>query len=115
MSKFYTFGQNNSGGSFLSDHAVGVSKYVIVEADSSAEANERAESIGLYFDGTDGGPDCPCCGDRWYRVGPNEGEDAPMIYGKGVRLRDGDPIAEVGCYEGYVHPKAGNFYAVVCQ
>ena len=27
------------------------------------------------------GNDCPCCGDRWYRVDESDGSDVPSIYG----------------------------------
>lgn len=74
---FFTFDQNNSGGGFDYDESAGISHVVIIEADSAEDANERAESIGLYFDGAG---DCPCCGDRWYEVyGP--GDEVPSVYG----------------------------------
>ncbi|GAA1064693.1 DUF7296 family protein [Streptomyces asiaticus] len=79
---FFTFNQNNSGGGFDFDEARGITEYVIVEADTADEANERAESIGLYFDG-DG--DCPCCGDRWYAQWSNDrGREVPSIYDEPV-------------------------------
>ena len=59
---FYTFKQNNSGGSFVIDDKVDV--YVVIEANSSTHANERAVDIGIYFDGCYRGRDCSCCGDR---------------------------------------------------
>ena len=59
---FYTFRQNNSGGAF-SLPAINVS----VEADSADEANDIAESHGVYFD-DDYEVDCACCGQRWSRV-----------------------------------------------
>ena len=59
---FYTYRQNNSGGGFVIDKKRGISVYVIIEADSTREADARAEQIGLYFDGYG---DCPCCGNRW--------------------------------------------------
>jgi hypothetical protein len=80
---FFTFSQNNSGGGFDFDEAAGISEYVIVEADSAEDANERAESIGLYFDG-DG--DCECCGNRWSAqwVGYDRGDEVPSIYDEPV-------------------------------
>src|SRR5690606_15564338 len=53
---------------------------VIIEADSAHEANERAEAVGLYFDGCDAGIDCHCCGDRWHRVDNDDADDEPMDY-----------------------------------
>lgn len=72
---FYTFVQNNSGGVFIEP-----AHYVIVEADSADEANERALDVGIYFNGISGGHDCECCGDRWYPVSDADAEDKPMVY-----------------------------------
>lgn len=97
---FYSFNQNNSGGSFVIDDDV--AHYVIIEADSADAANERAESIGIYFDGCETGYDCPCCGDRWYSAwSEDEGQETPSIYGK--------PLAE---HEDWFTPK-GEPYAHV--
>ena len=93
--KFYTFLQNNSGGHFNVDTLDGIGEYVIIEAHSSKEANDRAEEIGLYFDGCDSGSDCPCCGDRWYESNESDGMDEPLIYGEPVRNY-------VGFWEAYV-------------
>lgn len=81
---FYTYTQNNSGGSFDYDRDRGISNYVIVEADNKDEANLRAEQIGLYFDGCDTGMDCDCCGDRWGRAYYTEGTEGAEIYGESV-------------------------------
>ena len=78
--KFFCFSQNNSGGSFDEP-----AMYVIVEAMNAAQANQRAQEIGLYFDGCSTGRDCSCCGDRWYSQWDNsDGDDAPSIYGKAL-------------------------------
>ena len=82
--KFYEFIQNNSGGSFVNSEKDGICEYVIIEALNANDANNRAEDIGLYFDGCDNGRDCPCCGDRWYKVDESDGEDKPSIYGESV-------------------------------
>jgi hypothetical protein len=79
--KYYTFRQNNSGGSFDIEHDRGISIAVIIEAETADQANNRAESIGLYFDGCDKGMDCECCGDRWYRADEYDGKNEPEIYG----------------------------------
>lgn len=68
MAKFYTYSQNNSGGGFDHDPGAGIGYEVIVEAESSEDANDRAEMIGLYFNGCAYERDCPCCGDRWYEA-----------------------------------------------
>jgi len=60
---WYEYRQNDSGGSF--DYSDYVSIYVLIEASSVAEANSKAESIGIYFNGCAEGRDCDCCGDRW--------------------------------------------------
>lgn len=75
---FYTYSQNNSGGSFI-----GPALYVVVEADNSEEADSIAEENGLYFDGCEKGVDCDCCGDRWSRAWGG-GKEKPMIYDKEV-------------------------------
>ena len=80
MSKFYTFGQNNSGGSFDFDKKSGITHWVIIEADSVEHANDRATDAGIYFDGGYDGRDCSCCGDRWYPTRYSKGTNTPTIY-----------------------------------
>jgi hypothetical protein len=63
MANFYRFDQNNSGGDYQKP-----ARHVFVEANTSEEANNIAEKIGIYFDGADMGYDCDCCGDRWNPV-----------------------------------------------
>jgi hypothetical protein len=77
---FFTFGQNNSGGSFVTNDSV--AEYVIVEADNADAANSIANDIGIYFNGVKDGIDCDCCGDRWYRVDDRDADQEPNIYGK---------------------------------
>ena len=93
---FYTYNQNNSGGRFIFKPKRGISHYVIIEANSGEEADERAEDIGLYFDGCSNGNDCRCCGDRWDR-NYEKGTDVPKVYGEEVFESNGD-IADV-----YIH------------
>lgn len=62
---FYRYAQNNSGGVLVG------AQYVIVEAESLEEAEARAASAGVYFDGVEKALDCECCGDRWSRY-PDE-------------------------------------------
>ena len=64
----YRYYQNNSGGGDDED----LPKLLFVEANSADEANTRAVSIGVYFDGCDSGEDCDCCGDRWARASESD-------------------------------------------
>jgi hypothetical protein len=77
--KFYQFSQNNSGGSFHINDTV--AHHVVIEAASAADANAKAQDIGIYFNGCDDDRDCPCCGDRWYPTDEYDAEDKPEIYG----------------------------------
>jgi len=86
---FYTYRQNNSGGSFIVNKIVG--EYVIVEADNSVEANSIAEEHEIYFDGCDHGLDCSCCGDRWNGCYNDDGSDVPKIYHKTIEEFTIDP------------------------
>lgn len=57
----------------------GITRYVIIEANSASHANERAEEIGLYFNGCRNGIDCRCCGDRWYKTYPEAATEQAEI------------------------------------
>jgi len=59
MSKYYRYRQNNSGGAFE-----GPAIDVFVEADTPEEADEIAQTKGIYFD-PEYRIDCDCCGNRW--------------------------------------------------
>jgi hypothetical protein len=61
--RFYEFYQNNSGGFFVDN----MLRYMWIAALSEQEACEIAEENCVYFNGSDYGRDCQCCGDRWYR------------------------------------------------
>ena len=82
MAKFYQFRQNNSGGSFDHSEADGIGWLVVIEANSADHANQRAERIGLYFDGCSDGIDCSCCGDRWYPANEQDACEVPSAYGE---------------------------------
>lgn len=110
---FYTYHQNNSGGSFAYDESRGIANYVIVEAANSDEADARALNVGLYFDGCDQGLDCDCCGDRWYSA-YGDGSFFPEVYDRNATLEEnysdvffGDGISRVfvgpGNYTTFVH------------
>ena len=62
--KFYEFSQNNSGGIFVTNKTL--CHRLFIEANDAQDATEKAESLGVYFNGVASGRDCPCCGDRWY-------------------------------------------------
>lgn len=73
--------QNNSGGSFVEDKERGLGYIVAIEADNAKEANDKAEEIGIYFNGCDYGRDCDCCGDRWFSCDDDDAESSPNYYG----------------------------------
>ena len=101
--KFFTFSQNNSGGSFDHNSDAGIGYIVCVEAADADHANSRAKSIGLYFDGCADGIDCPCCGDRWYPAWGG-GDPVPMKYGEPLKGEWGIPA--------YIHYLDGRIEAV---
>lgn len=78
--KFWTFSQINSGGSFDYQPNDGITHYVIIEATSAIHAMQRAMDIGLYFNGCESGMDCSCCGDRWSEP-YGDGKEIPSVYG----------------------------------
>lgn len=109
---YWTFDQNNSGGSFVFDERRGLTHYVVIEADSREEAISRAEDIGIYFNGCSDGRDCSCCGDRWHTPWNEAGDDAPEVYGQNVRANGGyKPSFGKGWMaegrEVCIHPKDG--------
>jgi hypothetical protein len=109
---FYDFRQNNSGGGFDFNADDGISVHVIIEANSAEDANERAENLGLYFDGCDDGRDCECCGDRWYSAW-GEGDAVPSMYGTPVGEAEAYMLwAPEGVAEAYVHYLDGRVEAV---
>lgn len=80
---FFTFNQNNSGGTFTFDEEAGITHFVIIEAQSARVAKALAEDKGLYFDGCRSGRDCSCCGDRWHEP-CGDGSAVPEVYGQQV-------------------------------
>lgn len=78
---FFLYLQNNSGGGF--DRTDDLDAMVFVEALTPEEADKKAQTLGIYFDGVRKGLDCECCGDRWDCAG--EGEDQPLIWGDAVQ------------------------------
>lgn len=110
-SKWYTFIQNNSDGSFYENESSGVGAFVIIEAESADHANSRAKSIGIYFGGVEHGLDCGCCGDRWRPVSESGGEDSPMIFDDPVGIgSNGSEFIFCGTMS-FIHPLSGKFGA----
>lgn len=104
---FYTYSQNNSGGSFDIDHNAGLSVYVIVEADNTYAADDAANGIGIYFD-EDYEIDCDCCGTRWSPA--YDGDVVPSLYGTPVNEISEDSVSYRSSYaspQGYVHYQDG--------
>ena len=73
---FFTFDQNNSGGSYVGDF-----QFIIIDAPHAEWANDMAADHGIYFNGCSLGWDCDCCGDRWSRVDDDDATDSPEIWG----------------------------------
>jgi hypothetical protein len=98
--KFYTYRQNNSGGSFIGPLAV------IIEAKNADEADALAEhKAGVYFNGCDDGRDCSCCGDRWGRASDSyHACESPALYGETDPTKwegfMGDEEAKIYFYDG---------------
>lgn len=78
--RYYDFSQNNSGGRWKvsEDYA----ENTIIAARCVREANDRAEELGIYFDGCTKELDCDCCGDRWCSQWTESEDVEPLIYGK---------------------------------
>jgi len=70
----HRYHQMNSGGFYtpmpqiMPEDGFVIGGDIFIHADSDSEADEIAESVGIYFDGVSTGRDCSCCGDRWYRT-----------------------------------------------
>lgn len=111
--RWYEYSQNNSGGSFVHDSGSGIGYAVWVQARNAAEADSRAKSIGLYFDGVEDGSDCSCCGDRWSSKdwGWDEGQtEEPTVYAG--RWGGADENGLRWGLPTYAHRYDGTFYVV---
>jgi hypothetical protein len=113
---WYSYRQNNSGGSFIYDQSSGISVNVWIEANSAQHADDRAQSIGIYFDGSG---DCSCCGNRWsskasYWNDDPESENPPTpdepIYKDEFNSGFSNKWRPEGEYETFVHPLGQEFY-----
>ena len=90
IKEMYVYWQNNSGGYFkeirktykdnmliLPVKCIGATEYGyehLAVADKEITPNE------VYFDGVEEGLDCPCCGDRWSRLGDWNKKEKIYIY-----------------------------------
>lgn len=98
---FYTFYQNGYGGRYFVDEEFGVGGFVIIEADSAADASLEFQMLPgclMYFCGGCDGEDCKCCG---YRVPVAFGGvvcDGVLVLGSTFLLRD-----ERESFPGFVH------------
>ena len=99
--KFYTYSQNNSGGSWQP----GMPHYLVVEALSAEDADRRAENAGAYFQGCNTGRDCDCCGDRWYtQFHDDSGDSEPTVYGKSIEAQMTDDPEYRSVFDRYQKP-----------
>lgn len=110
---FYTFNQNNSGGSFTHNETNGIGYVVVIEADALDQAIYKAESIGIYFNGVDAGRDCECCGDRWDAPWEDSGTEVPMSYREPLILNT-ENSGRWGIWS-YVHYKDGTVLKISGQ
>ncbi|MEN9755881.1 MAG: hypothetical protein RL755_68 [Pseudomonadota bacterium] len=69
---FFTFVQNNVHGDIVKNE--NVAEYVIIEADNSEKANEKATLIGI-----DESDYCECCGWRWVDAEDKNGTINPTV------------------------------------
>lgn len=105
---FYSYNQNNSGGSFDVDDKV--CHRIFIEAFNEAEADFKAEELGVYFNGVEDGRDCPCCGERW---GGGYAVEFPLDYdGRGTVFSDVVEYAQYLADEyGWTTPDCRIYYA----
>lgn len=69
---FFMWSQNNSGGHFAVNDDL--TWRVVIQADTYGEAEYKALTLGIYYNGVEDDRDCDCCGDRWYE-GSELGDD----------------------------------------
>ena len=83
---FFKYHQNNSGGETIITNKL--KNIVWIEANNAKQANEKAQAIGIYFDGCSQGLDCSCCGDRWNEVEDYDKAKFPIKYSKTEIFKD---------------------------
>ena len=79
-----------------------IAHYVLIQANNFSDANNIAERIGIYFEGSDDNRDCRCCGDRWFR-NFESGDSVPKINGDTVDINNNTVTLTDG-KEFRVHP-----------
>lgn len=99
---FYTFYQAPNDLEFLYDPENGISRYVVIEAETAFHANALANDKGLTWNHLTG------IGERWYSVSKKDEHDLPSAIGFEVDLlSDFDPEVPISKVidgpEGYVH------------
>lgn len=114
---FYSFRQNNTKGVFqFKEDAFSV--FTLIEADTRKDAVQKAETLGIYFDGRDKGLDCICCGDRWSKPSELDTNTFPEIcrqdVSKGVYTCDTKQWKNNEHPEGFIHYANGKIVQVVC-
>ena len=107
--RWFYFDQNNSGGSFVHDEMRGIGLGLFIEAESAESANDRAENVGVYFNGCNDDRDCACCGDRWSSAW-GEGDAEPNRYSEKWRAVAEGEVPDTDCgLPLYIHPLNGPF------
>lgn len=77
--KFWGINQNNSGGYFVENEENGICSYIIIEAETADEAENKLRELGEKVDGF--WNYCSCCGERWYvDFDEDEGKEEPCYY-----------------------------------
>ena len=78
--KFFTFGQNNSGGYYIVNDDVAA--FLIIEAQNANEAISKMEDITEDYSQF-----CSCCGQRWSSwMDDSDGTEEPMVYEAKIKV-----------------------------
>lgn len=62
--RYYLLRQNNSGGYFITDDALGIGENIIIEARNYQDVLNKIQEFGSKYSGFF--KYCSCCGERWY-------------------------------------------------
>lgn len=105
---FYLVDQSPSGGQYDYFEDIGISEYIVIEADTEDEARAKFFEI-IQYQYTRGYGNCECCGDRWewYMTDYYVFEDLDQLDKRGV-LTSLWCLGEHGVgYLSFVHYKDG--------